>query len=162
MIGGIQGILIGKIIYTLVKIHREAVATLSVTSHFSHEAPSLCNMNHGQCHLSLHCIPFAALLDPTKHAYCINLDIVILCCSFFNIANEVAILVPPMPMLWNSADHDETKAATDFIFLFSLVAYTTHPYVLFDVTSDARSQSLHHQSDPYYQTTRNLAGRSWM
>ena len=65
----------------------------------------------------VHCIPFAALWDPTVPARCINLDDVILVCSSFNIATDVAILCVPMPELWNLKVTTRQKIQLSVIFL---------------------------------------------
>ena len=65
----------------------------------------------------VHCIPITALWDPTVPAYCINLDDVILVCSAFNIATDVAILVIPMPELWNLRITRRQKLQMTFLFL---------------------------------------------
>lgn len=66
-------------------------------------------MDYAQCDIVLyHCAdclrycalyPFAALWDPTVPAHRIDQDDVILVCSSFNIAIDVAILIMPMPEL---------------------------------------------------------------
>lgn len=65
----------------------------------------------------VHCIPVTALWDPTVPAYCINLDDVILVCSSFNIATDVAILLLPMPELWNLQITTRQKLQLTFLFL---------------------------------------------
>lgn len=65
----------------------------------------------------VHCIPFAALWDSAVPAHCINLDDVILVCSAFNIATDVAILLLPMPELWNLKITRRQKLQLTFIFL---------------------------------------------
>ena len=65
----------------------------------------------------VHCIPITALGDPTVPAHCIDLVVVILVCSAFNIATDVAILVIPMPELWNLSITRRQKLQIAFLFL---------------------------------------------
>lgn len=65
----------------------------------------------------IHCVPFAALWDPKVPAHCIDLDDVILVCSSLNIATDVAILILPMPQLWNLKITTRQKLQLTFIFL---------------------------------------------
>ena len=65
----------------------------------------------------VHCIPITALWDPTVPAHCINLDDVTLVCSSFNIATDVAILIMPMPELWNLQITTGKKLQITFLFL---------------------------------------------
>ena len=65
----------------------------------------------------VHCIPFTALWDPTVPAHCINMDDVVLVCSAFNIATDVAILVMPMPEVWNLGITRRQKLEITFCFL---------------------------------------------
>ena len=65
----------------------------------------------------LHCVPYAALWNPKVPASCINLDDVILVCSSFNIATDVAILILPMPQLWRLKITKRQKLQLTFIFL---------------------------------------------
>lgn len=63
------------------------------------------------------CMPFTSLWNPTVPAHCINLDHVVFVCSVFNIATDVAILVIPMPELWNLGIPRKQKLQITSLFL---------------------------------------------
>ena len=65
----------------------------------------------------VHCIPFKALWDPTIPGHCVNVDDVIVVCSAFNIATDVAILIMPLPELWNLQITTRQKLQITFLFL---------------------------------------------
>lgn len=65
----------------------------------------------------LHCVTLTVLGDPTVPAHRINLDDVIRVCSSFNIATDVAILLLPMPELWEVETTNRKRLQLIYIFL---------------------------------------------
>ena len=107
-------------------IHREAVDALSVTSHFSKKEISLCSMDHRQYHLGLHCCsdrvcrstlyPVRSSLGPYGTRLLHQSGPRDTCLQLFQHRYRCRDLGPANANALEAADHNETKAATDFSF----------------------------------------------